>query len=238
MSVLDADFRLRIPPWGEGYIALQRTQYQQPVGRFVRKAFRRLPYDQYLLRYVERLRNRPISELYTADMRAEYESIRNALPPTADDILDIGCGIAGIDVYLFGHYGQTPTLHLMDKTQVDPIYYGYESRAAFYNDMDLTRRFLTLNGVPEEKFRFIEAMAGNIDRAGSKFDLVLSLIAWGFHFPLETYLEEVLRNLRPGGRIIVDVRAGGDGEAALQARKLRYDTLCEHEKFRRLCIVP
>jgi SAM-dependent methyltransferase len=190
------------------------------------------------LRYVERLRNRQISDLYTGDMRSEYESIRAALPARVADILDIGCGIAGIDVYLFEHYGRAPTLHLMDKTQIDPIFYGYESKAAFYNDMSLTRRFLTLNGVPEGKFRFIEALAGNLDKAGEKYDLVLSLIAWGFHFPLEVYLDEVLGNLRPGGRIVVDVRNGGGGEESLRARKLRYDVLQEHEKYRRLCILP
>jgi SAM-dependent methyltransferase len=74
--------------------------------------------------------------------------------------------------------------------------------------------------------------------AGQKFDLVVSLIAWGFHFPLTVYLDEVLHNLRPGGRIIVDVRTGGEGETALDARKLRYEILHEHEKYRRICILP
>lgn len=238
MRAMDSDFQLKIPLWGEGYVALQRTQYQHPIARVVRKLFRRLPYDRYLLRYVERLRNRPLSALYTADIRSEYTSIQPALPSHAANILDIGCGMAGIDVFLFEHYDRLTRLYLMDKTRLDRIYYGFEAEASFYNDKQLTKKFLMLNGVPESAFHFVEAVPGNIERLGMQFDLVISLIAWGFHFPLTTYLDEVLKSLRKGGRIIIDLRIESDGEATLRSRNLPYECILEHEKYRRVCIAP
>jgi SAM-dependent methyltransferase len=233
-----SDLPLTVPPWSEGYIALQRTQYQHPIGRVIRKFFPWLGYDRRVLGYVERLRNREIATLYSEDIRREYELIKSSLPERAERILDIGCGIAGIDVYLFRHYGGMPRLYLMDQARLDQIYYGYENRAAFYNDIGLARLFLNQNGVPNSNIHFVEAEVGNIDRMGTDFDLVVSLIAWGFHFPLSTYLEEVLRSLRANARIVVDLRRGSEGVDLLAKRKLRYTVIYEHPKYQRICIVP
>jgi SAM-dependent methyltransferase len=126
----------------------------------------------------------------------------------------------------------------MDRSRLDHIYYGFESKAAFYNDTTLTRQFLRLNGVPDDKQHYIEAAPSNLDRCGLQVDLVISLIAWGFHFPLSVYLDEVLRALRPGGRIIVDLRSGSDGEELLTSRGLAHKVLLAHPKFRRVCILP
>jgi SAM-dependent methyltransferase len=182
------------------------------------------------------LRNHQIARLYTNDILGEYESIKTSLPPQAERILDIGCGMAGIDVRLFEHYDRRPYLYLMDKARLDLIYYGYKAKAAFYNDIQTARRLLNQNGVPDTHIRFVEAEATGIDQANTDFDLVISTIAWGFHFPLSTYLDEVLRSLRPGGRIIVDIRKGGDGLRLLGERNLGVSVIVEHAKYQRVCI--
>lgn len=228
---------LKIPRAAAEYISLQRTQYQNGFSRFMRKAGFRYFYDTYLLRYVEFFRARRIAALYSEDIARDYAQIREYLPARAANILDIGCGMAGIDVHLFRHYGARPKLFLLDKTKKDFIFYGYKERGAFYNDFRLTGKFLEMNGVPAESIVFVDAEAGNVRAQNVKFDLVISLISWGFHYPLEIYFEEVLEALAPGGAIIVDVRKGTENTALLdQHTGIRYKTIAEYEKYLRVCI--
>ena len=42
-------------------------------------------------------------------------------------------------------------------------------------------------------------------------ELVYSNCSWGHHYEIETYLELVLRVLKPGGTLIVDLRIGEVG---------------------------
>lgn len=45
---------------------------------------------------------------------------------------------------------------------------------------------------------------------GLPLDLVISLVSWGFHFPVSTYLDQVHDLLREGGRLILDLRKRKD----------------------------
>jgi hypothetical protein len=65
-------------------------------------------------------------------------------------------------------------------------------------------------------------------------DLALSLRAWGFHFPVETYLPAVMNALRPGGWLIIDVRPGTGGEAALRRAALEVAEIKSKPKYLRL----
>jgi SAM-dependent methyltransferase len=194
-------------------------------------------YDTHLLRYVEYFRWRRIEGLYSEDIETDYRQIRDYLPARALNILDIGCGMAGIDVHLFKHFAGQPKIFLLDKTRKDFIFYGYKDRGAFYNDFHLTGRFLEMNGVPMEKAVFIDAEAGSVSAQDTKFDLVISLISWGFHYPLQIYFEEVLATLAPDGAIIVDVRKGTDNEAFLASHgNIQQDVIADGGKFLRVRI--
>lgn len=53
-------------------------------------------------------------------------------------------------------------------------------------------------------------------------DLIISTQSWAYHYPAETYLGLAARSLRPGGRIILDLRlnhkeASGGEQAMLEA---------------------
>lgn len=194
-------------------------------------------YDTHLLRYVEYFRWKRIESLYSEDIEADYRQIRDYLPARASNVLDIGCGMAGIDIHLFRHFAGQPKIFLLDKTKKDFIFYGYKDRGAFYNDFHLTGKFLEMNNVPAEKIVFIDAEAGNISAQGAKFDVVLSLISWGFHYPLQIYFEEVLAALAPDGAIIVDVRKGTENEAFLTNHtNIRHDVISDRGKFLRVRI--
>ena len=126
----------------------------------------------------------------------------------AGDILDIGCGVAGIDVFLNEHYkNNSPDFYLLDKTEIEKkVFYGLKDKAAFYNSLPVAKKLLIENGVKEEKIHTQEVGEDNKIKFGKKFDLVISLISWGFHYPVSTYLDQVYEMLNSGGTLIIDVR--------------------------------
>ncbi len=65
-------------------------------------------------------------------------------------------------------------------------------------------------------------------------DLAVSLRAWGFDFPVETYLPAVMRAMRPGAWLIIDVRPDTGGEDALQKAGLDVNPVKQKLKYKRL----
>lgn len=198
-----------IPDHAVRYILLQRTHYIKLQRNFIIKVIKKLlphKYSYTAFIYLEiLLRNSAIKNDYIADMEAEYSDIKNYLPENAINILDIGCGIGGINVFLSKHYNSPETtFYCLDKTKTDNIYYGFKEKAAFYNSLDVAKEFLSLNGI--KKVYTLSANDNNTIEINEKFDLILSLISWGFHYPVETYLFQAYTRLREGGHMIIDVR--------------------------------
>ncbi len=69
----------------------------------------------------------------------------------------------------------------------------------------------------------------------ASLDVVISLLAWGFHFPVSTYLDWVCSCLAAGGRLIMDVRRGTDGMKPLAARFSKLSVISETAKAQRIC---
>jgi SAM-dependent methyltransferase len=203
-----------IPDNAVRYILLQRTHYIKLQRNFIIKLIKKLLPSKYnystLIDLEILIRKSAIINDYTADMEAEYSDIKNYLPLKAKNILDIGCGIGGINVFLSKHYNSAETtFYCLDKTQIDNIYYGYKEKAAFYNSLDVAREFLSLNGI--KKIYTLSANDNNTIEIKEKFDLILSLISWGFHYPVETYLDQAYARLPDGGHMIIDIRKNTTG---------------------------
>jgi SAM-dependent methyltransferase len=170
---------------------------------------------------IEALLRRPaVRAAYSADLRRDFETIMPHLPQPCRQVLDIGCGIAGIDVLLHRHLDTgIETLHLLDKSAVArQIFYGFNATGAFYNSLSVARGVLSANGVPASRVRTLDATPDNGIPIEGPLDLIISILSWGFHYPVRTYLERAHALLRPGGRLILDVRKGQDGEALLERR--------------------
>jgi SAM-dependent methyltransferase len=198
-----------IPDHAVRYILLQRTHYIKLQRNFIIKLIKKLlPYKYRYTAFIDLeifLRNSAIKNDYMADMEEEYLDIKSYLPLKAINILDIGCGIGGIDFFLSKHYNSPEIIfYCLDKTQTDTIYYGFKEKAAFYNSLDVAREFLSLNGI--KKIHTLSANEANTIETNEKFDLILSLISWGFHYPVETYLSQAYTHLQKGGHMIIDVR--------------------------------
>ena len=168
-------------------------------------------------------------------MQAEYDRLRDHLPSHADSILDIGCGVAGIDVFLGRHYRFNPRIYLLDKTATDPVvYYGFESKGSVYNSLDVSRDMLIANGVAPGQIHTQEATDQNEILFPESFDIVISLISWGFHYPVLTYIETVHQKMKPGGVLIIDIRTGTGGEQDISRFFGTYETIYQSGKVTRI----
>jgi SAM-dependent methyltransferase len=207
---------IRLPRSALRYALLQRPMLQRFTG-----LSRRLGIPPSLLLLANAaLRRRAVTSSYSRMIRADFEMIRPHLPSSASHILDIGCGIAGLDVVLFRHYRHSPGLKitLLDRTDPHTIpRYGFMRTMEFYNVLEVSSAVLRRNGVPAVVFQALDAAAEGAFPEGP-LDLVMSLASWGFHYPLSTYMEQVHRALAPGGRLILDVRRDQGQEQELAHR--------------------
>jgi len=130
-------------------------------------------------------------------------------------VLDIGSGLGGIDVLI--HQLTKAKIYLLDGVADKPQMHLH---AETFNDMRVAQEFLKANGVelsgyyaPDLVPTFIHTgpnQVGPIDvdrELAEQFDLVISMGAWCFHLPPSMYLDFVLRKLRRGGLMIVNMRA-------------------------------
>jgi hypothetical protein len=125
--------------------------------------------------------------------------------------------VAGIDVFIQRHYAHQPVeFFLLDRSEVaQTVFYSFQSRGAFYNSLEVAREMLTMNGVPAERIHLLEATMENEIRVPRRIDLAISLLSWGFHYPIQTYLLRVHELLSEAGVLVLDVRKGSGGLEAL-----------------------
>lgn len=135
---------------------------------------------------------------YWKSCQRDYEQVKRVITP-GDSILDIGCGLAGADLIIKRNVPNVDIV-LFDLDRVDAaVKYGYSREPSAYNTRQAVEEFYQLNGAdaPIYVSEYPAAM---------QFDVIMSLISYGFHYPVETYLDQVMATLRPGGRLVLDIR--------------------------------
>lgn len=151
-------------------------------------------------------------------------------------ILDIGCGICGwICQGIFGENDKDFKIYLIDKTKVDEkVYYGYEKEGSFYNSMEIAFQNLMKNGIESKNIFMQEATEDNKIFFKEKFDLIVSFISCGFHYPVETYLDQIYEKLNEGGVLIIDIRKETNGIPKINDVFGNYEIIREENKYLRI----
>jgi len=185
---------------------------------------------------------RYLSDEYHRLMQQEFESIESVLPRHMKNLLDIGAGIGGIHLFTYAHAAGQVNIHMLDKDRVDPVMrYGFRETTEAYNSIAESRRYLSEGGVPAERlFYWNAADEGEMARLknfGRRFEAVMSLKSWCFHYPAETYAELVGAVLAPNGVLVVDIRKATSQEAELSPYFSSHHTLYEDNKCRRVCFL-
>lgn len=238
---MNLDSQIVLPPGAAFFLLLQRTQYQRwqrnPLLALASRIIDPASRDSFSrIRLESKMRPRAIAEAYGRELTAEYQELRPYLPESPGTVVDIGCGLAGIDVLLARHYGTTrPNWVLVDSTEVsNDLHYLFEDTGSFYNSLHLAEQVLIRNGISAEHIRLIDVGKGGQLAAPEAAGLVISLISWGFHYPVSVYLSQVLSLLSADGTVILDVRRSTDGERAVRDAFEQVSVLREEPKRLRL----
>lgn len=139
---------------------------------------------------------------YEVDMKNEFINMIQFLPDNCEFVIDIGCGIGGINIFLNGYY-QNPKFFLIDRNEKpDKIIYGFGQNTSFYNSHDALKDMMKVNDIKN----YIIIDPDNKNEIDNKIDLIISLLACGFHFHINTYLKFILNRLNKDGVFICDIR--------------------------------
>lgn len=131
--------------------------------------------------------------------------------------IDIGCGIGFGLLGLLTIYGPEHRFVGVDRnTQSSKVSYGFSEEPSAYNSLQLTRDILIAAGVSADHIECVDMDLEPFPRGSA--DIITSTYAWGFHFPVQAYLEDVEAVLAPDGVVIIDVRRGLGQEAILRKR--------------------
>lgn len=146
-----------------------------------------------------------IDDAITVTTNKDFDMVRNFLPNKCDNCLDIGCGLALIDICLYKHY-ENIELYLLDKTELDTDkIYGFNEQYRGYNSMQAAKETLLSNDIKEEHIHLYETTKYD-ELYDMKFDIISSFLSCGWHYSVNTYLDLMQKALSPDGVLILDVR--------------------------------
>tara|TARA_B100000941_G_C28494584_1_gene550056 strand:+ start:662 stop:1357 length:696 start_codon:yes stop_codon:yes gene_type:complete len=181
-------------------ILLQRNELLSKKQKILRKRFGRFLFTNFFVHFFQ---NQKLDESVQNLFEKEYETIKNFLPSNASNILDIGCGLAILDIFLAQRYKKS-NFFLIDKNKVDlKIKYGFSKNYESYNNLNETKKILLANNILGEQI-FLKNAEEKID-INKKMDLVLSIKSMAFHYPLENYLDLLKRVCTKNTEFIFDI---------------------------------
>ncbi|MDC0737867.1 class I SAM-dependent methyltransferase [Cognatishimia sp. SS12] len=145
-----------------------------------------------------------LAERAFADISEEFEVILSSLNGwVPKSVADVGCGYGFFSLLCARAFNSN--LFLIDVEENDHRHFGFSKEGAAYSSLQRAEQFLAKNGAGNVKVTSLNPLETDVCSAGD-IDLAVSLLACGFHFPVDSYLEFFEENVVPGGRIILDIR--------------------------------
>lgn len=131
-------------------------------------------------------------------------------------MLDIGCGLALVDVMLARALAPR-RVFLLDGAEPGAHEAGYRERMQPWAVAKIGAQMFRANADPGIEVFTLAAEPFVVD-----VDLIISTRSWGHHYPVSVYLESVAKSLRPGGLLAVDLRAGKGGAHEIQQAGFKF----------------
>jgi hypothetical protein len=147
---------------------------------------------------------------YQQIKKENFEKLDKYLGTPPKRILDIGCGLAwesrlfnqtyNSELYLLdGDFDSNPT----DKKLVQARYSTDAKEFAFYYKLDFLKT--ELDKLNTQNYKLIDCNNICIDE-DIKFDLITSWVSCGFHYPINTYRDLILKHSHADTVVVMDLR--------------------------------
>jgi len=166
-------------------LLLQRNELLTEKQILLKKKFGRFFFTNFFINYFQdKNLEKKAEDLFIK----EFNTFKKFLPKKIDNILDIGCGLGIINIFLNKISSDNTNFYLLDKNRIDKkIKYGFSENYESYNDLSETKNLLTKNSINSQSL-FVFDVEKKIE-IKKKIDLVISLKSMGYHYPLENYLD-------------------------------------------------
>ena len=166
-------------------LLLQRNELLTKTQNLIRKKFGRFLFTNFFINYFQ---NQDLEKITEELFLKELNTFKNFLPNSVNTIMDIGCGLGIINIYLNEFFEKKPVFFLLDKNKVDrKITYGFSSNYESYNDLNETKHILLENNIDTSCMYLFDVEKQFV--ITKKMDLVISLKSMGYHYPINTYIE-------------------------------------------------
>lgn len=184
-------------------LLLQRNELLTDSQIKLRKKFGRFIFTNFFINYFQ---NTTLEQNSENLFLREVETFKKYLPKNVKNIMDVGCGLGIIDIYL-NRIFNNPKFFLLDKNRIDKkIKYGFSLNYESYNDLNETKNLLLNNEIKLDQINLVDVEKTiNINE---KIDLVISLKSMGYHYPLENYLNLFKKHCSQDAIFIFDISKG------------------------------
>ena len=147
------------------------------------------------------------TDLYQGYKQENFDVLDKYLETPPLKILDIGCGLAWESRHFYHKYGSE--LWLLDGDVKDNeggttgSYHATADDFLFYHPLtDLDTEFKKAN---IQNYHLVDCNNINIP-SDVKFDLITSWLSCGFHYPVNTYRDLILKHSHENTKVIMDLR--------------------------------
>lgn len=140
------------------------------------------------------------------EVAREVDALIASLPPTRlCNVVSIGPGNGMLELLLMRRTGIDRML-LVDIEHSDTHRHGYGETGSGYASLAATRSFLASNGIAAASILTCNPRAQRLP--DFEFDLLISMLSMGFHYPCDEYVDFIEGNAVGGSVVALDKRRG------------------------------
>jgi hypothetical protein len=176
-------------------------------------------------------------QLAESDMQKECRQILGMMGPAAPrHFVSIGPGNSLLEALLLRQWCDLGQVTLIDIEQTESHQHGFSRQGSGYASLENSRRFLAENGTPIESISLCNPLHEPLPNA--KFDLLISILSMGFHYPCDDYADYIIRDCEIGGLIVIDARknAPDNGLRRILASGFAVERTHSFAKFERVLL--
>ena len=137
-------------------------------------------------------------------MLKEFSTIEKFIDINDKNLLSIGGGMGGLELIINQRFKDN-NYYFIERDYVSKkVKYGWGGMVndEAYNDLNLQKTFLKMNGMNENQINIFDFDKDNLPQI--KFDIIISLLSLDYHYDFNLYFEYLKKVSKPNTKIIFD----------------------------------